>query len=153
MIVTKESHSLTLIFTASVVCKNQVRNRQKIKFKNQFREIDISKNQIDKGYAWSNWSTFGRSLMSGNIKVLSERHLFSIRIRRSSIFHPPTAATTYLTMAELSNSSPKIKKNIFKLGSLISPSFCNVLSCCSHWPNVSTTPLQQWSIQQCLLFS
>ena len=40
-----------LIFTACVACKNQVRNRQKIKFKNQFREIEILKNQvqIDKG--------------------------------------------------------------------------------------------------------
>ena len=40
-----------LIFTACVACKNQVRNRQKIKFKNQFREIEIFKNevQIDKG--------------------------------------------------------------------------------------------------------
>ena len=42
---------LNLVFTACVACKNQVQNRQKIKFKNQFREIEILKNQvqIDKG--------------------------------------------------------------------------------------------------------
>ena len=40
-----------LIFTACVACKNQVQNRQEIKFKNQFREIEILKNQvqIDRG--------------------------------------------------------------------------------------------------------
>ena len=40
-----------LIFTACVACKNQVRDRQKIKFKNQSLEIEILKNQvqIDKG--------------------------------------------------------------------------------------------------------
>ena len=40
-----------LVFTACVACKNPVQNRQKIKLKNQFREIEISKNQvqIDKG--------------------------------------------------------------------------------------------------------
>ena len=40
-----------LIFTASVACKNQVANRQKIKFKNQLREIEILRNQvqIDRG--------------------------------------------------------------------------------------------------------
>ena len=40
-----------LIFTACVACKNQVWNRQKIKFKNQFYEVEILKNQvqIDKG--------------------------------------------------------------------------------------------------------
>ena len=35
-----------LIFTACVPCKNPVQNRQKIKFKNQFREIEISKNRL-----------------------------------------------------------------------------------------------------------
>ena len=40
-----------LIFTACVACNNQIQNRQKIKFKNHFCEIDILKNQvqIDKG--------------------------------------------------------------------------------------------------------
>ena len=40
-----------LIFTACVAGKNQVRNIQEIKFKNQFRETGIFKNQvqIDKG--------------------------------------------------------------------------------------------------------
>ena len=32
-----------LIFTACVACKNLIRNRQKINFKNQFRELEISK--------------------------------------------------------------------------------------------------------------
>ena len=32
-----------LIFTACVACKNSVRKRQKIKCKNQFRELEISK--------------------------------------------------------------------------------------------------------------
>ena len=43
--------SSNLIFTACVAGKNQVRNRQGIKFKNQFRETGIFKNQvqIDKG--------------------------------------------------------------------------------------------------------
>ena len=42
-----------LIFTACVACKNQVRNRRKIKFKNKFCEIEILKNkvQIDKDKA------------------------------------------------------------------------------------------------------
>ena len=35
---------LDLIFIACVACKNQVQNWQKIKFKNQFREIEILKN-------------------------------------------------------------------------------------------------------------
>ena len=41
-----------MIFTASVACKNQVPNRQKIKLKNQVCEIKIFKNQvqIDRGY-------------------------------------------------------------------------------------------------------
>jgi hypothetical protein len=35
-----------LFFTACVACKNQVQNRQKIKLKNQFRELEILKNQV-----------------------------------------------------------------------------------------------------------
>ena len=47
----KKNSISNLIFTACVTCKNQVQNRQKIKFRNQFREIEILKNQvqIDKG--------------------------------------------------------------------------------------------------------
>ena len=35
-----------LIFTTCVACKNQIGNRQKIKLKNQFHEIEILKNQV-----------------------------------------------------------------------------------------------------------
>ena len=51
----EKSSWMSLIFTACVARKNQVRNRQKIKFKNQvqnqFREIEILKTQvqIDRG--------------------------------------------------------------------------------------------------------
>ena len=40
-----------MIFAGYTSSKNQVRNRQKIKIKNQFREIEILKDQvqIDKG--------------------------------------------------------------------------------------------------------
>ena len=45
---------LDIYCLSCVACKNQVRNRQKIKFKNQFREIEILKNQvqIDKGIVY-----------------------------------------------------------------------------------------------------
>ena len=52
-----------LIFSACVVCKNQVRNRQKIKFKNQFREIEILKNQLQIDKELLSFKTYAATIL------------------------------------------------------------------------------------------
>ena len=73
-----------MIFTACVACKNQVRKRQKIKFKNQFREIEILKNQvqIDKGYLGQGFSGF---LIVNKIFIFTMLRLRNLKILSNDI--------------------------------------------------------------------